>query len=275
MATGDVNERKGHIGMTSAHVTGDGAQSPDPNASQQTTQEQGIALYGEKNRIERLGRVRELVFGSLDGLLVPLGVISGVAGGTGHAQTVIIAGLAEAFAGALSMGAGEFISGRSEAQVHLTEIERERQEMASNPQGEREEMALLLQHEGMALEDARQVVTILERYPNAYTKTMIEKELGLQSDVETVKIPEALTIGISYIVGSIFPLIAYFFFPVTVALPISIGLTIVALVIVGIIKGKLASLNLPLSILEVVVVGMVSAGGGYLLGTIIPRLFGY
>ncbi|HZC07397.1 MAG TPA: VIT1/CCC1 transporter family protein [Ktedonobacterales bacterium] len=261
--------------MTSAHVTGDGAQSPDPNASQQATQEHGTALYGEKTRIERLGRVRELVFGSLDGLLVPLGVISGVAGGTGHAQTVIIAGLAEAFAGALSMGAGEFISGRSEAQVHLTEIERERQEMASNPQGEREEMALLLQHEGMALEDARQVVTILERYPNAYTKTMIEKELGLQSDVETVKIPEALTIGISYIVGSIFPLIAYFFFPVTVALPISIGLTIVALVIVGVIKGKLASLNLPISILEVVVVGVVSAGGGYLLGTIIPRLFGY
>ena len=32
-------------------------------------------LAGERGRIERLNRVRQLVFGSLDGLLVPLGVI--------------------------------------------------------------------------------------------------------------------------------------------------------------------------------------------------------
>jgi VIT1/CCC1 family predicted Fe2+/Mn2+ transporter len=49
----------------------------------------------------------------------------------------------------------------------------------------------------------------------------------------------------------------------------------VALVLVGIIKGKLASLDLPMSILEVVAVGVVSAGGGYILGTLVPRLFGY
>lgn len=238
-------------------------------------QERGEALFAEKERIGRLGRVRQLVFGSLDGLLVPLGVISGVAGGTGHAQTVIIAGLAEAFAGALSMGAGEFISGRAEAQVQQTEIARERGEMRDNPAFERDEMARLLAYEGMGIEDARAVVAILERYPEAYAKTMVEKELGLQLDVETVKVPEAVTMGVSYIIGSIFPLISYFFFPVPTALPISIGLTVVALILVGIIKGKLASLRLPMSILEVVIVGVVSAGGGYLLGTWIPHLFGY
>ncbi len=79
-------------------------------------------LYGEKARIARLSRIREVVFGTLDGLLVPVGVVSAVAGGTGSTNAVIIAGLAEAFAGALSMGAGEFISGRSEAQVQKTEV---------------------------------------------------------------------------------------------------------------------------------------------------------
>jgi vacuolar iron transporter family protein len=261
--------------MTAASVPGEEPRTPDPNIARQTVQEQGAALFGEKERINRLSRIRQLVFGSLDGLLVPLGVISGVAGGTGHTQTVIIAGLAEAFAGALSMGAGEFISGRAEAQVHQTEIARERDEIARHPDFERDEMARLLVNEGVALDDAHHVVAILERYPAAYTKTMVEKELGLQIDVETVKVPEALTIGISYIIGSIFPLIAYFFFPVPVALPISIGLTVVALVLVGIIKGKLASLHLPMSILEVVLVGVVSAGGGYVLGTLIPHLFGF
>ena len=64
-------------------------------------------LTGEKVRIGRLGRIRQIVFGSLDALLVPLGVISCVAGGTGSARAVIIALLAKAFAGAILMGAGE------------------------------------------------------------------------------------------------------------------------------------------------------------------------
>ena len=41
-------------------------------------------VFKEKDRIAKLGRLRQFVFGSLDGLLVPLGVVSEVAGGTGN-----------------------------------------------------------------------------------------------------------------------------------------------------------------------------------------------
>ncbi len=99
---------------------------PQGQAPQELSDEQ---LYGEKARIARLIRIRQLVFGALDGLLVLVGVVSAVAGGTGNTNAVIIAGLAEAFAGALSMGAGEFISGRSEAQVQKTEVEKELREI--------------------------------------------------------------------------------------------------------------------------------------------------
>jgi vacuolar iron transporter family protein len=232
-------------------------------------------LFDEKQRIEGLSRIRQLVFGSLDGLLVPLGVVSAVAGGTGSTKAVIVAGIAEAFAGALSMGAGEFISGRSEAQVQRTEVQKELGEIQSQPDYELREMAALLEHEGMGPEDASRVAETLARYPRAYQATMVEKELGLQMDPRTVQIPEALTMGVSYIAGSIFPLIAYFFLPVQQALPVSIGLTVLALIIIGIVKGKLANLQLVGSALEVVVVGAVSAGGGYLLGVVVPRLFGY
>jgi VIT1/CCC1 family predicted Fe2+/Mn2+ transporter len=239
------------------------------------TEEQGAAIFAEKNRIDRLNRIRQLVFGSLDGLLVPLGVVSGVAGGTGSTKAVIVAGIAEAFAGALSMGAGEFISGRSEAQVQQTEIAKELAEIRDAPEYELREMAILFEHEGVAAEDAARLANTLVRYPEAYHKTMVEKELGLQVGVSTVQIPEALTMGISYIVGSFFPLIAYFFLPIPQALPVSLFLTVVALIVVGIIKGRLANLNLFRSSLEVVVVGGASALGGYLLGTYVPRLFGY
>jgi VIT1/CCC1 family predicted Fe2+/Mn2+ transporter len=249
--------------------------TPADTASSHDAAEEGAGLFAEKERIDRLSRVRQLVFGSLDGLLVPLGVISGVAGGTGSTKAVIVAGIAEAFAGALSMGAGEFIAGRSEAQVHRTEIAKELAEIHDKPEFERREMAQLFVHEGVAPQDATSLADILTRYPEAYHKTMVEKELGLQIGVDTVKIPEALTIGVSYIVGSIFPLVAYFFLPISQAFPISLILTLVALVTVGIIKGRLAHLNLAISALEVVVVGGASALGGSLLGTYLPRLFGF
>ncbi len=237
--------------------------------------QEGRALFAERARIERLERIRQVVFGSLDGLLVPLGVISGVAAGTGSSKAVIVAGLSEAFAGALSMGAGEFISGRSEAQVQRAEVRKEEGEIRDAPRYELREMAQLLEHEGVAAPDAQLIATTLARYPGAYEKTMVENELAIPAEPETTKIPEALTMAASYIIASIFPLIAYFFLPVAQAFPVSLGLTLVALIVIGVIRGKLAQLNLVRSVAEIVVVGGISAGGGYLLGTLVPQWLGY
>ena len=174
------------------------------------------------------------------------------------------------------MGAGEFIAGRSEAQVLQSEVVKELREMERSPDFERRELAQIYQQDGVSPEDARLLVQTLARYPKVYKKAMVANELGINTlEPETVKLPEALTIGGAYLVGSIFPLIAYFFFKPIVALPISLVLTFIALVAVGIIKGKLASMNLLRSIVEIVVVGLLSAGGGYVLGTYIPRMFGY
>jgi vacuolar iron transporter family protein len=238
--------------------------------------QEGLLLFAERDRIERLSRVRELVFGSLDGLIVPLGVVSGVAGGVGDSRAVIVAGIAEAFAGALSMGAGEFIASRAEAQVHHTEVLKELEEMRTSPDYEMRELMEIYEQDGMDPEDARVLVTTLAKYPRAYQKDMVSKELGINTlDPETVRLPPSLTMGGSYLIGSIFPLAAYFFFPVPVAFPLSLVLTFMALVAIGVLKGKLASMNLLVSIAEIVIVGCVSAGGGYVLGNLIPQLFGY
>jgi VIT1/CCC1 family predicted Fe2+/Mn2+ transporter len=239
-------------------------------------EEAGVAvLSDERSRIEKLSRIRQLLFGSLDGLLVPLGVISGVAGGTGDTRAVIVAGVAEAFAGALSMGAGEFISGRAEAQVQQREIEAELRKMHGRPGYELWEMEQLFRNEGVSASDSHAVATTLARYPQAYAHAMVSLELGLQLDPQTVRIPEALTMALSYVIGSIFPLIAYFFLPVASAIPVSLALTFVALLAIGALKGKLAQLNIGRSILEIVLVAALSAGGGYVLGNAIPRWLGY
>src|ERR1700694_4459502 len=133
-------------------------------------QEEGSRVFTERDRIDRLSRVRDLVFGSLDGLIVPLGVVSGVAGGIGDSRAVIVAGIAEAFAGALSMGAGEFIAGRGEAQVQQSEVHKELHEMKTSPEFELRELAQIYEQEGVSPEDAQVLVTTLARYPRTYQK---------------------------------------------------------------------------------------------------------
>ncbi len=242
------------------------------------TPAQRETILGEKERVAKLGRIRQFVFGSLDGLLVPLGVVSGVAGGTGNIKAVIVAGLAEAFAGALSMGAGEFLAGRAEAQVHQADVKNELAEIVDNPGYELQELIVLLQNEGVQPEDARIIAHRLHANPSAFAKTMVEKELGIDVEPDTVRVADALTMGFSYMVASIVPLVAYFFVPLFLSLQAafftSLGLTFLFLAAIGYVRGKLAKLNLLKSALEVVVVGTVSGLGGYLLGTYLPALLG-
>lgn len=241
-------------------------------AGERPTAEQ---IQAERKRVDRLGRIRQFVFGSLDGLLVPLGVVSGVAGGTGDTRAVIVAGLAEAFAGALSMGVGEFLSGRAEAQVQQAEVNDEKAEMHSNPDYELQELVVILESEGVKTEDAQVIAERLARNPHSYLKTMVEKELGLEVNPDTVRISEGLTMGFSYMAASIVPLISYFFLPLQSAFIASLALTFVFLMIIGVVRGKLAKLSIWKSALEVVIVGSVSGFGGYLLGIWLPRLLGY
>ena len=231
-------------------------------------------LFAEKERIADRGRVRQFVFGSLDGLLVPLGVVSAVAGGTSNSKIVVVAGVAEAFAGALSMGAGEYLSGRSEAQVQQAAIRDEEQEIAAIPDIERLEIELLFEHEGLAHDDAVVVADKVASSPRSWVNTMVEKELGLTAEPEGSAVKNSLAMGASYLLASLVPLGPYLFLAVRPALVVSIALTIVALLLIGLVKGRLADMSLWRSALEVVVIGAASAGGGYLLGSLIPHLIG-
>jgi vacuolar iron transporter family protein len=92
-------------------------------------------VLGERHRISRLSRVRELVLGFQDGLLVPLAVVTGLAGANVATTAVLVGGVAEAAAGALAMGTGAFLASRAENQLHNREIADEEAEIATPPIG--------------------------------------------------------------------------------------------------------------------------------------------
>lgn len=71
-------------------------------------------------------RVRDIFLGLNDGLVEILGAVSGFFGAFANATTVLVAGTMVGVAGALSMGAGAYLAGSSEAEVRDTEVRRRR-----------------------------------------------------------------------------------------------------------------------------------------------------
>jgi vacuolar iron transporter family protein len=224
-------------------------------------------VLGERERIGRLSRIRELVLGFQDGLLVPLAVVTGLAGADVASSTVLVGGLAEAAAGALAMGTGAFLASQAENQLFRTEIADEEAELDDHPEIEQEELVILLREEGLSEQDARSAAERIASSRRSLIKTKVEKELGLAYGEQETAFGDALIVGLAYALAALIPLWPYFAWDVRTALPISLAATAVALFVLGLAKGKVARLALVRSGLQVLVIGSASAGIGYLIGT--------
>jgi VIT1/CCC1 family predicted Fe2+/Mn2+ transporter len=229
---------------------------------------------GEAARIARLSRIREFVLGAQDGLLVPLGVVTGMAAAHPARSLIVVAGLAEAVAGAISMGGGSYLASQAEEQLYATEIAAEGQEILEFPDRETAELALILEREGLTRAQAELVADGLASNPNVFLRTKVEKELGLSPDAGGAAWGDAVVVGGTYLVAAAVPLWPYFFFSLHVALGISLVCTLLALFAVGVAKGRVTRLSLARSGIQVAVVGSISAGVGYLIGHLVTNLSG-
>jgi VIT1/CCC1 family predicted Fe2+/Mn2+ transporter len=231
------------------------------------------AMSHRRRQIERLGRIREFVFGSQDGLLSTLGVVAGVSGATTSHFAVLAAGFAEAVAGMVAMAAGEYISSRSQAQVYQAEIEAEREEVREDPAGEREEIQVLFREEGLSPEAAAEVARLVTTSEESWLKTMVEKELGLTAAGTGGAVIDAAVMGAAFLLGAMITILPYLFLSGRTALLTSVAVTLVALCGIGIGKARLAKINSLASAFEVIAIGSIAAIVGYFFGTLLPHIF--
>jgi VIT1/CCC1 family predicted Fe2+/Mn2+ transporter len=231
-------------------------------------------VLGERGRISRLSRIRELVLGFQDGQLVPLAVVTGLAGANVSSSTVIVGGLAEAAAGALAMGTGAFLASQAENQLFANEISDEQLELTDHPEVERRELEILLREEDLDPESARQASELISRSEHSLIKTKAEKELGLPYGDNETALGDALVVGGMYALAAVIPLWPYFFLGVGTALIVSLVATALALFALGVVKGRVAGMAIAHSGLQVLAIGGASAAIGYLIGNFVPSLFG-
>jgi VIT1/CCC1 family predicted Fe2+/Mn2+ transporter len=229
----------------------------------------------EAARIERVSRIREFVLGAQDGLLVPLGVVTGMAAANPGRAAILVAGLAEAVAGCIAMGGGSYLASEAEEALYAAEIADERLEVEEEPEREETELTLILEEEGLARADAERVAAGLAANPDVFLRTKVQKELGLSPDVGGAALGDALVVGLTYLGAAIIPLWPYAVLPlIAPALLVSIGCTLIALFALGVIKGTVARQRRAIAGLQVLVIGGVSAAVGFGIGHLVTAIVG-
>jgi len=91
--------------------------APPAMAADERVHEEVVRGLAARGRARVSGTFRAAVFGANDGLVSNLSLVLGVVGGGASTTTVLLTGLAGLLSGALSMGAGEYVSVRSQREL--------------------------------------------------------------------------------------------------------------------------------------------------------------
>lgn len=214
--------------------------------------------------------VRDIVIGMSDGLTVPFALAAGLTGGLVGMKDpnsiIVTAGLAEIAAGSIAMGLGGYLAGKSDAEHYAKEREREKREVAEIPHEEMREVSEVFQEYGLSEEETRPIVEALRRQPKKWIDFMMRFELGLEKPEPKRAMTSALTIGGAYAAGGFVPLTPYMLTPdPSRALFISIGVTLLALLIFGFVKGRFTGTRPMRSALQTALIGSAAAGAAFMI----------
>ena len=225
-------------------------------------------LHVENHQVSRIGWLRAAVLGANDGIVSTASLIVGVASAAAPASQVLVAGIAGLVAGAMSMAAGEYVSVSSQSDTENADLARERQELATQPEFEREELAQIYVKRGLETDLARQVADQL--MAKDALAAHAHNELGISEMTTARPIQAALTSAATFSVGAAMPLLMVLVSPASMlVLAVSIA-SLLFLALLGAIGAKAGGANILRATLRVTFWGAfamaLTAGIGALVG---------
>ena len=215
--------------------------------------------------------LRAAVLGSNDGLVSNLSLIMGVAGAGLSNHAILVTGFAGLLAGAISMALGEWLSVQSARELFTHQIDVERAEIATNPEDETEELALIYQARGIPGERARALATEIMSSPEAAIETLAREELGIDpGELGGSSWEAAISSFLMFAVGAIIPVVAFIAWSGLTAVFAAIALSVVGLFAVGALTSLSTSRSLLFSGTRMVFFGGVAAAVTYGVGHLVP-----
>jgi VIT1/CCC1 family predicted Fe2+/Mn2+ transporter len=213
-----------------------------------------------------LNWLRAAVLGANDGIVSVAGLVMGVAGATSDRHTIFVAGLAGLIAGALSMGAGEYVSVSTQRDTEQALLTKERRELEEEPDEELAELAGLYLAKGLSEDTARQVAIELTEHDALAAHA--EAELGIDPDALTNPWHAAWASMLAFTVGALLPMLM-------ILLPQDwrIGATAVsvaiALALTGFLTARFAEANVRRAVLRNIAGGVLAMAVTYVIGDLV------
>ena len=219
--------------------------------------------------------IREVVFGINDGLVTAIGFIAGVTVSMADVKMVLLSGLAEMVAGAISMFFGAYLSTKSQREFFDNEIKRETREIDEMPEKETEEIREIYSNLGFKEDEVEMIVKRVTSDKKLWVRFMMREELGIMEETFDDPLKVGAIMGISFAIGSLPPLIPYMLMdnPFT-ALKVAVVTSLLFLFGVGIGKTTVTKGNWLKSGIEVAIIGSIASVVGFIIGKIVSLVVG-
>jgi VIT1/CCC1 family predicted Fe2+/Mn2+ transporter len=222
-----------------------------------------------------IGRqLRDIILGGQDGLVNVLGLVLGVAAATAQLKVIIVAALAATFSESIAMAGVAYTSALADHDYYLAEEAKERREVEEVPDIERAEVRKIFREKGLKGELLERVVEEITADKEVWVDVMMRDELHLTPVPKEGIAGRALVTGLATLIGSLIPLIPFLFVPlfgISVTAATLLALPLCAAVLFGVGAYKAITLvgDWRVSGLQMLIIGMVSAGAGYLIGRLL------
>jgi VIT1/CCC1 family predicted Fe2+/Mn2+ transporter/rubrerythrin len=215
--------------------------------------------------------IGDAIYGVNDGLGAIFGIVSGVSGATaGDSKYVLLAGLSGLIASALSMGSGAYLAAKSEREIYMAEVAREREAIQMNGPEARELLSLYYQVKGLPEEDSQHMVEHIANDPEQLLRALASERLGTSEEALANPLVSAGSGALSTAIGAAIPIIPFFFLTGIEAVIAAAVISLIAHFAVGAAKSLITVRSWWSSGFEMTAIGAIEGavtyGIGFLLG---------
>ncbi|MBS3144378.1 VIT1/CCC1 transporter family protein [Candidatus Woesearchaeota archaeon] len=210
--------------------------------------------------------IRSLIFGFNDGTVSNLALVAGLSGAMLGSKVVILGGLADMIAGAISMGLGNYIATKSQVEFYRHEYQREKEEIKTVPKLEKKEIEAIYRKKGFKGKELAMVVKRITSNKKRWLKVMMEEEIGVnKKNMENPSAVGWMTFG-AFLLAAAIPVLPYFVLPVKEALILASVTCMSLLFAVGVAKTHYTGRDWLRSGIEMVIIGAIATLASYYLG---------
>jgi VIT1/CCC1 family predicted Fe2+/Mn2+ transporter len=221
--------------------------------------------------MEEGGGVRDVIFGANDGLVSILALVAGVYGAITDSHTILVAGLAGAVAGSISMGAGSYLSSKSEKEVTEKESDRKGMRGKGALAGQMEQLVEFYRASGFKSQEAEAIAERVSQRMEFATELTIGQETGLTTEESWPPMKAGVLTALSFAIASVVPILPFGFMSVTPAVLAAAVASTASLFAVGASKAIFTRKSWVRSGLEMMAIGMLAAAGTYVIGLAFPE----